>query len=223
MISKINSSPVPVIFLKYGFMILFAYLFSAALFLQKDSLLTDTLRKDSIWKNVNLENITIKGSNIAHYPDKDVYTITDEMRKNTIDTYGILEKLPGMFVDKIDRSITYKGKQNIIVLVDGKKKDISYIGNLHNMRFKKIEVYENTHPRYLNADVVINVITKEQWQGFDFSDNTSAKDIEDWDSLEHITLISAVEREFKMKFKMGEISSMKNVGEMASIVAARGK
>ena len=52
---------------------------------------------------------------------------------------------------------------------------------------------------------------------------TTSKDIEDWDSLEHITLISAVEREFKMKFKMGEISSMKNVGEMASIVAARGK
>ena len=52
---------------------------------------------------------------------------------------------------------------------------------------------------------------------------TTAKDIEDWDSLEHITLISAVEREFKMKFKMGEISSMKNVGEMAGIVAARGK
>ena len=37
---------------------------------------------------------------------------------------------------------------------------------------------------------------------------TTANDIEDWDSLEHITLISAVEREFKMKFKMGEISSM---------------
>ena len=45
---------------------------------------------------------------------------------------------------------------------------------------------------------------------------TTADDIEDWDSLEHITLISAVEREFRMKFKMGEISSMKNVGEMAS-------
>lgn len=44
---------------------------------------------------------------------------------------------------------------------------------------------------------------------------TTADDIEDWDSLEHITLISAVEREFRMKFKMGEISSMKNVGEMA--------
>ena len=52
---------------------------------------------------------------------------------------------------------------------------------------------------------------------------TTADDIEDWDSLEHITLISAVEREFRMKFKMGEISSMKNVGEMASIIAACAK
>ena len=52
---------------------------------------------------------------------------------------------------------------------------------------------------------------------------TTAEDIEDWDSLEHITLISAVEREFKMKFKMGEISSMKNVGEMAQIIASRTK
>lgn len=52
---------------------------------------------------------------------------------------------------------------------------------------------------------------------------TTANDIEDWDSLEHITLISAVEREFKVKFKMGEISSMKNVGEMAQIIAARTK
>lgn len=52
---------------------------------------------------------------------------------------------------------------------------------------------------------------------------TTADDIDDWDSLEHITLINAVEREFKMKFKMGEISSMKNVGEMVSIIEARAK
>ncbi len=53
--------------------------------------------------------------------------------------------------------------------------------------------------------------------------DTTADDIDDWDSLEHITLISAVEREFRMKFKMGEISSMKNVGEMAAIIAERGR
>ena len=52
-------------------------------------------------------------------------------------------------------------------------------------------------------------------------DLTTADDIDDWDSLEHITLINAVEREFKMKFKMGEISSMKNVGEMVDAILAR--
>ena len=51
----------------------------------------------------------------------------------------------------------------------------------------------------------------------------AAKDIEDWDSLEHITLIGAVEREFKVKFTMKEVSSMKNVGEMADLIAARAK
>lgn len=55
------------------------------------------------------------------------------------------------------------------------------------------------------------------------SQNTTAADIEDWDSLSHITLISAVEDEFRMKFSMKEVVEMKNVGEMAAIVAARRK
>ncbi|MBE6853632.1 MAG: acyl carrier protein [Ruminococcus sp.] len=52
---------------------------------------------------------------------------------------------------------------------------------------------------------------------------TVADDIEDWDSLEHINLISAVESTFKMKFKMKEVSTMKNVGEMMDIIAERTK
>ena len=55
------------------------------------------------------------------------------------------------------------------------------------------------------------------------SADTTANDIEDWDSIEHITLIGAVEDEFGMKFKMGEVSGMNNVGEMMKIIAARGK
>lgn len=52
---------------------------------------------------------------------------------------------------------------------------------------------------------------------------TVADDIEEWDSLEHINLISAVESTFKMKFKMKEVSTMKNVGEMMDIIAERTK
>lgn len=54
-------------------------------------------------------------------------------------------------------------------------------------------------------------------------ESTTADDIEDWDSLNHITLIDAVESEFGVRFTMGEVSGMKNVGDMAEIIRARGK
>ena len=48
--------------------------------------------------------------------------------------------------------------------------------------------------------------------------DTTADDIEDWDSLNHITLMAAVEDEFGIRFTMGEVSGMKNVGEMVEII-----
>ena len=53
------------------------------------------------------------------------------------------------------------------------------------------------------------------------SDETTANDIEDWDSLEHINLIVAIEQEFNIKFNMNEVTTMKNVGEMIDIIASR--
>lgn len=52
-------------------------------------------------------------------------------------------------------------------------------------------------------------------------DSTSSADIEDWDSLEHINLIVALEEEFGMKFTMGEITGMKDVGESVDLILAR--
>lgn len=53
------------------------------------------------------------------------------------------------------------------------------------------------------------------------NENTTSADIEDWDSLEHINLLAAVEQEFGMKFNMGQVVSMKNVGEMADIIMSQ--
>ena len=49
-------------------------------------------------------------------------------------------------------------------------------------------------------------------------EGTTAEDIDGWDSLEHINLMAAVESEFGIKFSMGQIVTMKNVGEMADII-----
>lgn len=50
------------------------------------------------------------------------------------------------------------------------------------------------------------------------TDSTSSADIEDWDSLTHITLISEVEDAFDIKFSMKDVIGMKNVGEMVDII-----
>lgn len=57
--------------------------------------------------------------------------------------------------------------------------------------------------------------------GITVTDATTADDIEEWDSLEHINLLAAVEQEFGIKFDLGQVVSMKNVGEMADIIIAK--
>lgn len=52
--------------------------------------------------------------------------------------------------------------------------------------------------------------------------DTTSNDIEDWDSLSHITLIAAIEDAFGLRFSMKEVVGMANVGELAQIISARG-
>ena len=52
----------------------------------------------------------------------------------------------------------------------------------------------------------------------EITEQTSASDIEDWDSLTHISLLAAIEDEFDVRFSMGQTVSMKNVGDMVSFL-----
>lgn len=50
---------------------------------------------------------------------------------------------------------------------------------------------------------------------------TTAQDIEDWDSLAQINLIVAIEKEWRIKFKLDEITDLKNVGEMYNLIGRK--
>lgn len=48
--------------------------------------------------------------------------------------------------------------------------------------------------------------------------NTSAADVDEWDSMTHIQLIAAIESKYKIRFALGELQALKNVGDMIELI-----
>ena len=49
----------------------------------------------------------------------------------------------------------------------------------------------------------------------------SAKDVPEWDSLTHISLIVAVEKALAIRFRVGEVENAKNIGEFVDLIVKR--
>lgn len=58
-------------------------------------------------------------------------------------------------------------------------------------------------------------------EALSLSRSTTAQDVDGWDSLMHINLIVAIEREFKIRFTTREIARLQNVGELTDLIASK--
>jgi acyl carrier protein len=52
-------------------------------------------------------------------------------------------------------------------------------------------------------------------------DETTAADVEGWDSVVHVTIILASERKFDLRFESSEIASAANVGEFVTLLQTK--
>ncbi len=52
----------------------------------------------------------------------------------------------------------------------------------------------------------------------ELTDGMTAADVEDWDSLSHITLVVACEKEFGVRMTPAQVGQLKNVGEMLTLL-----
>ena len=50
---------------------------------------------------------------------------------------------------------------------------------------------------------------------------SSAATVEDWDSLNHVNLVTAIQQHFKVRFALGELQDLKNVGDMVDLIAVK--
>lgn len=75
----------------------------------------------------------------------------------------------------------------------------------------------------METDQIYSELTKLFRDMFDddtivLTPDTTADDIEDWDSLAHINLIAAIEARMKIRFRVAEIESMHKVGHLIEVI-----
>jgi acyl carrier protein len=55
-----------------------------------------------------------------------------------------------------------------------------------------------------------------------YDDHLTADQVEEWDSLSHVSFLVAVEKEFSFRYTSAEIDGLKNIGEALDIIVKRG-
>ena len=63
--------------------------------------------------------------------------------------------------------------------------------------------------------VILAQLDLDEW---DIQDQTTAETVPGWDSLSHVRIISAVEDAYGIRFQMGEILRLKNVGQLQALI-----
>lgn len=76
----------------------------------------------------------------------------------------------------------------------------------------------------MNKDQILEAVQTIFRDNFDddtlvITPATTAQDIEDWDSLEQINLLTAMEKKFGIKFKLEDVRNLNNVGDILDLIA----
>lgn len=63
--------------------------------------------------------------------------------------------------------------------------------------------------------IIVSVVKHEN---FEMKDELSAPDVDGWDSLTHMVIITEIEKEFKVQFKLKELNKLNNLGSLINLI-----
>ncbi|MES1219660.1 MAG: acyl carrier protein [Bacteroidota bacterium] len=58
-------------------------------------------------------------------------------------------------------------------------------------------------------------------ENFEMKENLSSADVDGWDSLTHMIIITEIEKEFKVNFKLKELGKLNNLGSLISLISSK--
>jgi Outer membrane receptor for ferrienterochelin and colicins len=117
-----------------------------------------------------LNEVAVKGSARQNKIDRDVFTITKELKAGTATSQELLGKLNGVNYNRYDKSISVNGSAKVLILIDGVEKDQQMAKTLSPDRIERVEVIKDPVGKYATDGytAVINIVLKKDYSGVDF-------------------------------------------------------
>ena len=86
------------------------------------------------------------------------------------------------------------------------------IVNYYYWKMERVEIIEKV------KKILFSVLKHEK---FEMNDELTAQDVDGWDSLTHMFIITEIENEFQFKFKLREINKLKNMGTLIELIQSK--
>lgn len=146
-------------------------------YVRRDSLgLPEDLETVSMQSSgVRLGEVTVKASLRRERYDKDIYLITDSMRKGTASSAQLLEKVPGVLRDWENDNLRIDGENDIVLLVNDVEKSAGYAMRINPKRIKQVEIIRNPVGKYDGRRMLVNISLYDDYIGWDFVPNATGK------------------------------------------------
>ncbi|MGM0566926.1 MAG: TonB-dependent receptor [Bacteroidota bacterium] len=119
-------------------------------------------------KKLTMDELVVVGERVKvkTQGSKTTYFMNKQLKEATHSGTDVLTQLPGIQMDLM-RKLSLEGSGNVVLMVDGRERDLNYISQLSANAIDKIEV-SDVAGADMEADAsgVINVVMKEKNQGF---------------------------------------------------------
>jgi acyl carrier protein len=67
-------------------------------------------------------------------------------------------------------------------------------------------------------NILVTILKHEK---FEMKDELSAADVDGWDSLTHMVIITEIEKSFQIKFKLKELNKLNNLGNLIELIQSK--
>jgi hypothetical protein len=114
-----------------------------------------------------LADVEVRGRTVSHDVGKTTFTVTKSEKESAETSFGLLKKIPRLWVDEVNSTVTTAKGGRVQILVNGVESSILDLKSINPKQVVKMEYYQVPPARFLDSGVksVVNIITRNAIEG----------------------------------------------------------